>query len=127
MPRRLGLLAVAALVLPGCGSATTVRVGGHQLNLTLDEYRIQPMTVSVPPGPIRIVARNRGILTHDIAVELESGGVGSPSAILAASPTIMPGATGVLHVPALNPGRYGLASTVSNQADLGMIGTLTVR
>jgi hypothetical protein len=119
-------LAVAAGV-SGCGGGRTVRIDGHQLALRLDEYRIVPQSVSVPAGRLRIVARNSGILTHNVAVELGYRGAGGSPIILGQVRTLHPGASGASKQLNLRPGRYVLASTVANQADLGMTGTLIVR
>src|SRR5258708_38455543 len=67
--RPLAAASLAPLLLAGCGGARTARVTGHTLTLTLGEYRIVPQTASVPAGALRIVARNRGILTHDVALQ----------------------------------------------------------
>ena len=119
-------LAVAAGV-SGCGAAKTVRIDGHQLALRLDEYRIVPQSVSVPAGRLRIVARNSGILMHNVAVELQQRGAGGSPIILGEVRALHPGASGASRQLDLRPGRYVLASTVANQADLGMTGTLIVR
>jgi hypothetical protein len=118
------LLAIfGALLFSGCGSTQTVRITSHRLNLTLEEYRILPHTVSVPPGPLRIVAHNRGILTHNVEVEREAG---STTVVLTGIPTLLPGASNDVDTR-LAPGRYLLVSTVGNQAVLGMSSTLLVR
>jgi hypothetical protein len=117
---------LAGLVLAGCGAAQPIRITGHSVALTLEEYRILPQTVSVPPGPLEIVAHNRGILTHNVAVErgsLDS----SEREILADVPTLLPGRSGSRVTQPLAPGRYLLVSTVGNQAVLGMSATLIVR
>jgi hypothetical protein len=129
-PVKLGVLAAALLIslLPaGCGTAAPTRLTGGRLTVTLGEYSIAPSAVSVPAGPLEIVARNRGILVHNVAVErgsLDS----SERTILAATPTpLLPGATGSFRTAPLSPGRYLLASTIGNQAVLGMAATLIVR
>jgi hypothetical protein len=117
---------LVALALGGCGAGRTVRITGHRVALTLSEYRIVPHTLSVPAGPLRIVARNRGILPHN--VELQRGSLDSSErTTLAVIPTLLPGARGAVQTQPLTPGRYLLLSTVGNQAVLGMAGTLVVR
>jgi hypothetical protein len=125
---RATLALLAPLTLAGCGGAKTVRVEGHELRFGLDEYRILPRDVSVPPGPLRMVVRNRGVLTHNLTLERENRDASGNAVVLASSSTIMPGATVTVTTSApLRPGRYALLSTISNQADLGMSGTLIVR
>jgi hypothetical protein len=125
-PRVIAVASLAPLALAGCGAGPSVRVSGHTLNLTLQEYRILPQTASVPAGPLRIVACNRGILTHNVALQrgtLDS----SERTTLADVPTLLPGRCGSALTPPLAPGRYLLASTIGNQAVLGMAATLIVR
>lgn len=129
-PVALPLLLLAALLaaapLSGCGASRTVRLTGHTVSLSLGEYRIVPQSLSVPPGRLRIVARNRGILPHN--VELQTGTLDDDErTTLAVIPTLLPGARNSVHTGPLAPGRYLLVSTVGNQAVLGMAGTLVVR
>jgi hypothetical protein len=124
--RSLAATLLAALLLAGCGTGRTTRLTGHRLTLTLSEYRIQPQTASVPAGPVRIVACNRGILTHNVA--LQRGTLDSEErTTLTGIPTLLPGKCGSVLSTPLAPGRYLLASTVGNQAVLGMVATLIVR
>jgi hypothetical protein len=120
------LLAVSGAGLTGCGASGTVRLTGHRLALALSEYRITPQNTSVGPGRLRIVARNRGILPHN--VELQRGTLDSSErTTLAVILTLLPGASGSVETQPLAPGHYLLLSTVGNQAVLGMAGTLVVR
>lgn len=124
--RLLALVAIAPLSAAGCGAGPTVRIGGHELDLTLSEYRIAPQSVSVPSGRLRIVARNRGILTHN--VELERGSLDSSErTVLAHIHTLLPGASAAIVTGPLVPGRYLLVSTIDDQTTLGMSATLLVR
>jgi hypothetical protein len=123
--------ALAGLAIAGCWpisdrSGRTVRMAGHHLALTLEEYRILPRTVSVPAGRLAIVACNRGVLTHNAA--LQRGSLDSDErTTLTAIPTLLPGRCGSVVTQPLAPGRYLLTSTVGNQAVLGMAATLIVR
>ena len=124
--RLLALAATAPLLLAGCGGTRTLHLTGRRLVVTLSEYRITPQAASVPAGRIRIVARNGGILTHN--VELERGSLDSSErTVLGRIPTLLPGARGAMAIGPLAPGRYLLVSTVGNQTTLGMAATLTVR
>jgi hypothetical protein len=119
-------MALVALAFAGCGAGRTVRLSGHRLDLALSEYRIEPRSTSVPPGPLLIVARNRGMLTHN--VELERGSLDSTErTVLATIPTLLPGASEAKRTPPLTPGRYLLVSTLDDQTTLGMSATLIVR
>ena len=97
--RPLAAALLTALLLAGCGSGQTVRVTDHHLALTLEEYRILPQTVSVPAGPLTIAACNRGILTHNVA--LERGSLDSDErTTLIDIPTLLPGRCGSRRGPA---------------------------
>ncbi len=124
--RPLAVALTAPLLLAGCGAGRTVSVAGHRLSLALEEYRILPQTVSVPPGRLVIAACNRGILTHNVA--LQRGSLDSDErTTLTVIPTLLPGRCGAVTTQPLAPGRYLLTSTVGNQAVLGMAATLIVR
>jgi hypothetical protein len=126
---RLRLLvptAVLPLLLAGCGATRAVRLPRHELDLTLSEYRIAPAAASVPAGRLRIVARNRGILTHN--VELERGSLDSTErTVLATVHTLLPGASETIVTGPLRSGHYLLVSTIDDQTTLGMSATLIVR
>jgi hypothetical protein len=114
------------LLLAGCGTAQTTALAHHHLALTLQEYRILPQRVSVPAGALRITACNRGILTHNVA--LQRGTLDSDErTTLTGIPTLLPGRCGAVTTQPLATGSYLLTSTVGNQAVLGMAATLIVR
>jgi len=123
------VLAVAALagILAGCGSASTSTIDHHELRLTEEDFRILPYRSSVPGGRLKIVVRNVGALTHNLAIEAGSGDGRTGGHVFATIPTIHPGGVGGPIKVTLPPGTYVLVSTVANQADLGMVATLVVR
>jgi hypothetical protein len=125
--RLLLAAAIASLALTGCGTSASVRTSSHELAVTLTEYRIAPQTVSVPAGRLRLVAHNRGILTHNVELERGSLDSGERRVVLAVIHTLLPGATGTVVTGPLAPGKYLLVSAVGNQTTLGMAATLTVR
>jgi hypothetical protein len=125
-PRLLALAAIATPLLAGCGTQRTVRVSTHEVNLVLSEYRIAPQSTEAPAGRLRIVARNRGILTHNI--ELERGSLDSSErTVIARIHTLLPGEREAILTGPLAPGRYLLVSTVEDQTTLGMSATLILR
>lgn len=125
--RLLLAAAIASLVLAGCGTSTTVRTTSHELGITLTEYRITPQTASVPAGRLRLVAQNRGILTHNVELERGSLDSGEERSVLAVIHTLLPGARGAIVTAPLKPGDYLLVSAVGDQTTLGMAATLIVR
>ncbi|HEY2768462.1 MAG TPA: hypothetical protein VGI76_09400 [Solirubrobacteraceae bacterium] len=119
--------AIASLLLVGCGGSVAVRTGDHELDLTLAEYRIAPQAISVPAGRLRIVAHNRGILTHNVELERGTLDSGEERIVLSTIHTLLPGASAAVLTGPLAPGRYLLVSSVGNQTTLGMAATLIVR
>jgi plastocyanin len=139
MPRTLcATLAVlgTVAVLAGCGGEEPAPVTDRDatLRLTLTEYRIQPQSVRIQatrrPMPVRIVARNRGILTHNVKVESISrasaqGTDRQPTVFGGTDHTAQPGET-VTGTVYLQPGTYRLTCTIANHDNLGQYGTLIV-
>ncbi len=131
MPRRrttlLALAALAAVPLSGCGSdAPYVPASGRAVSLRLDEYRVLPQRVTVPAGRVRIIARNVGRLTHNIAVVQFDRPLGEDEEKqYARTPTAHPGEV-VRTSVTLKPGKYRLVCTIANHDNLGQYGELKV-
>jgi len=131
MPRRraplFALLALCAALLFGCGrDAPYVPASGHTVILRLDEYRILPQRVTVPPGRIRIVAHNDGRLTHNVGVVQFDRPLGEDEEKqYGRTPTAHPGET-VRTTVNLKPGKYRLVCTIANHDNLGQYGELKV-
>lgn len=113
------ILAALAATLAGCGEQPATRVEGRTLRMSLEEYRFVPQVVRAQAGRLTIVARNRGVLAHNV-------GVGRGRFVRASTPTLHPGESGSVTVT-LERGDYRLVCTVGNHDDLGMYGTLIVR
>jgi plastocyanin len=119
--------AALAALAAGCGGqAPTTHVEGRTLRLRLDEYRVLPERITIAAGRVRIVARNVGRLTHNVAVvdfERPPGNVEGHQ--YARTDTAHPG--GVVRTRArLRPGHYRIACTLSNHDNLGQYAELTV-
>jgi plastocyanin len=131
MPRRcatlLALAALAAVPLSGCGGdAPYVPASGHAVSLRLDEYRVLPQRVTVPAGRVRIIARNVGRLTHNVAVVQFDRPLGEDEEKqYARTPTAHPGEV-VRTSVTLKPGKYRLVCTIANHDNLGQYGELKV-
>ena len=119
------LALVAPALLGGCGGAEPVRVTGGTLRATLDEYLVEPQDVSVPPGRLRLVARNEGRLSHNLRVVVPAEEPGDQPRTVGGTATARPGET-VQATVTLRPGRYELVCTLANHDDLGQYGTLIV-
>jgi plastocyanin len=123
----LACLGAAALVA-GCNSEpAAVDVLGGTLRVQLDEYRIQPQTIRVKAGRIRIVAHDTGRLTHNLVVESITDDP-NRQVVYGSTDTAHPGQTVHERDPLiLKPGRYRLACTIANHENLGQYGTLIVK
>jgi plastocyanin len=119
----------AAALLAGCGGAgETVVDRDGTLRLTLDEYRIQPEQIEVRAGRVHIVARNRGVLTHNVAVQEYAESEEATPTVYGRTRTAHPGQTVTTDEdPNLEPGKYRLACTIANHENLGQFGILYVR
>jgi len=121
------VLAALALTLGGCGSGEMFRTERPILRITLDEYRIVPQHISVPPGRMKFVVRNAGRLTHNLAIQ-DTSGPGKPVQLEGGrTETMQPGQTGEPIKVLLLAGEYRLVCTIANHDDLGQFGTLTVQ
>jgi uncharacterized cupredoxin-like copper-binding protein len=120
-------LALAGVSLSGCGSdAPYVPASGRAVSLRLDEYRVLPQRVTVPAGRVRIIARNVGRLTHNVAVVQFDRPLGEDEEKqYARTPTAHPGEV-VRTSVTLKPGKYRLVCTIANHDNLGQYGELKV-
>ncbi len=130
LPRCATLTALGAAALAaGCGEPDPVDDRDGLLRLELTEYALEPQVIKTSSGAIRIQARNRGRLTHNVAVQEEPEGEGALARprVLGSTPTAQPGRTvRTARAIRLAPGRYRLACTIGNHDTLGQYGTLIV-
>jgi uncharacterized cupredoxin-like copper-binding protein len=121
-------LAALAVGLGGCGDDDVFRTDRPILRVTLDEYRIVPQNVVVKPGRMKLTVRNRGRLTHNLAVQIPQGPDGKPVDVPGGrTDTMQPGETGAPIKVTLEPGEYRLVCTIANHDDLGQFGVLKVQ
>jgi plastocyanin len=121
-------LAALAVGLGGCGDDDVFRTDRPILRVTLDEYRIVPQNVVVKPGRMKLTVRNRGRLTHNLAVQIPQGPDGKPVDVPGGrTDTMQPGETGEPIKVTLEPGEYRLVCTIANHDDLGQFGVLKVQ
>jgi hypothetical protein len=120
-------LAVLALALPGCGDDDVYRTTRPLLKISLDEYRIVPQNISIPPQRVKLVVRNAGRLTHNLVIQTKDDNgdyLEVPGRRVA---TMQPGQTADPIKVNLAPGTYRLVCTIANHDDLGQFGTLEVK
>ena len=129
LPRLVALaLALAGTSAPaaGCGGEPAT-IEDRTLTVRLSEYRLEPQDVRVRAGRLRVVAVNRGRLTHNLhVVRPDPDDRERPPADLGGTPTAQPGDTRRHTFRNLRPGRYRIVCTIANHDDLGMWGTLEV-
>lgn len=103
-----------------------MRAAGHTVSLRLDEYRVLPQRVTVPAGRIRLVGRNAGRLTHNLAIVQFHRPLGDDEERqYARTPTAHPGER-VETTVTLKPGKYRIVCTIANHDNLGQHGELKV-
>ncbi len=124
-PARFGLAATIVL-LAGCGADRPTPALHRTIGVRLDEYRIVPEAITAPAGRLRIIARNRGRLTHNVKVQTIPSDPEQQPDVLGGTDTLQPGERDEKSI-VLRPGRYELVCTIGNHDDLGQFGTLTVR
>ena len=120
--------ALLAVAVGGCGAdPAPVNVRDSTVTLKVSEYAIRPQVVRVRSGPIHLVARDVGILTHDVRVLGQPNDRRGPSFDYGGTPTAHPGDVVRTTAPiVLAPGRYRLVDTIADHAPLGTTGTLIV-
>lgn len=123
----LPLAAFAVAALAGCGGGPEpVPAQNRTIGVRLDEYRILPEAVTAPAGELRVIARNRGRLTHNLKIQRIPENPEGPYEDLGGTRTLQPGERGESRI-VLAPGTYRMACSIANHDDLGQYGTLTVR
>lgn len=123
------LLLGAAALLAGCGGApdpVTDRDAILRLRLGDPEYAMSPGAIKVRAGRIRIVARNRGTLTHNVKVEEATQEEGATAKVYGGTRTMQPGQSAPSETIRLFPGRYRLVCTIGNHENLGQYTELEV-
>lgn len=120
----------AAAVVAGCGGGApdpvTDRDATLRLRLGDPEYALEPGAIKVRAGRIRIVATNRGVLTHNVVVEEVTDEEGAVPVVYGGTETMQPGETAPTVQVRLAAGRYRLVCTIGNHENLGQYAELEV-
>ena len=122
----LVVLCALAGALTGCGDDKPLPVLNRTIGLKLDEYRIRPQAVSAPAGDLRLIVRNQGKLTHNVAIETIPKDPEDKPTVLFRTDTVHPGERAETRVD-LRRGHYRLICLIANHSYLGQFGTLVVR
>lgn len=106
------------------GERASSRGGGEQapvlqgtVPMLLKDFELQPDALAVKAGSVTFVLKNDGRYTHDFRVEGQGVDLKGPK--------VGSGRSTEWRI-ALQPGTYRISCPVSNHADRGMAGTLTV-
>ena len=124
-PLLAALLALAG-ALTGCGGDKPLPVLNRTIGLKLDEYRIRPQAVRAPAGDLRLIVRNQGQLTHNVAIETIPKDPEDKPTVLFRTDTVHPGDRAETRVD-LHRGHYRLICLIANHSYLGQFGTLVVK
>ncbi|MFQ5593712.1 MAG: cupredoxin domain-containing protein [Anaerolineae bacterium] len=92
-------------------------VTGGAVEIELRDFEIVPSDLTVSAGDITFTLVNGGRYTHDFRIQGEG--------LDEKSPRVAAGRTGEWKIT-LEPGVYNISCPISNHADRGMVGTLTV-
>ncbi|MEA2289562.1 MAG: hypothetical protein QOD55_1559 [Solirubrobacteraceae bacterium] len=132
MPSRratlFALLTASAAAVAACsGDPPYVPADGGTVSVRLDEYRVTPQRVTVRAGRVRVIGRNDGRLTHNVAVVQFDRPLGAEQERqYARTPTAHPGQRVETSVR-LRPGKYRLICSIANHDNLGQYGELKVQ
>jgi len=63
----MALVALAAIILAGCGAAAATPAGGT-VNATLTDMKISVDKTSVAAGQVTFVVKNSGVVVHELVV-----------------------------------------------------------
>ena len=128
MRRLVPLIAALGVLagLAGCGDdddepgRTVNAKPGSTVQVVADEYSFDPETIVLSgPGELTFELENAGVLAHNLRVFDGAEDIGGT--------TTFTGGKTLDGTVTVEPGEYELVCTVGNHADLGMVGTLTVK
>ncbi len=127
-PLIAALLTTSTIVLAGCGGDEPLRTDRPILRLTVDEYRIVPQDIVARPGRMKIVVRNTGRLTHNLAIQIPPEDVDDRFEEIPGGRvrSMQPGEAAQPIKVTLEPGEYRIVCTIANHDDLGQYGKLVV-
>jgi uncharacterized cupredoxin-like copper-binding protein len=122
MPRLL-LAALALLLLPACGGGEesadeAAAPGGAVVEVTLEDFTLEPSTIAVEPGAYTFHVVNDGATVHALEVEGPAGEVETAE--------LEPGESADLNVDLAEDGEYEMYCPVGGHRENGMEGTVTV-
>jgi hypothetical protein len=123
------VLVTSAIASGGCGGDEPLRTDRPILRISLDEYRILPQDIVARPGRIKIVVRNIGRLTHNLAIQIPPEDVDDKFEEVpgARVESMQPGESAQPIKVTLKPGEYRLVCTIANHDDLGQYGKLVIK
>lgn len=112
------VLATAAL-LAACGGSGAPAQPAGSFKVTMNEYKFDPATLTVPNGKVVFYLVNAGTVSHDLAIRDASGNRVATSELVSAGDSF------VFTVASLPAGSYSFFCTEPGHESNGMKGTLT--
>lgn len=138
---RLAIVGAGLVLMSACGSGTSTQsAGGHTVNVTLDEYKVQVDSTSIGASKVTFQIANKGKVKHEFVI-LRTDIYSSPSALPTAGDKVQEDATGIEHVDEidglaageekdltvdLKPGTYLLICNYPGHVHDGMLAVLKV-
>ncbi len=104
--------------MPDATAGTSDEV--QEVQLTIKEWKIEPASVELKPGKVRITVTNAGSLSHNVTVLL--GGD-----VKGATPTFAPSESPMVIEMTLTAGDYDMLCSLPGHASQGQRGTITVK
>jgi plastocyanin len=93
----------------------------QEVKLTIKEWKIEPATVEIKPGPVRFIVTNTGQFSHNITI-LAGGQV------LGATPTFASSESPKeIYIEDMQAGTYDMLCSLPGHASQGQRGTITVK
>jgi plastocyanin len=109
-----------AATTPETTAADATGGGGETVDVTMTDFKFDPMDPTVKPGEVTFDVVNDGETLHNMEVEGPSGEAELPE-------DLQPGDKGEFSVDLSEPGKYRFYCPVGNHEDLGMVGEVTVK
>lgn len=143
--KRLIAIALAALLLAGCGESASHADHGSEptaattVTLNAADFSFSPASIDVVAGqPVKIVVQNTGVQIHDFtirAIPLDGAAHGSAAADdhahtagdSAVHVAAQVGATSTIEFTPAESGTYEFECSVAGHKAAGMVGTLSVK
>ena len=111
-------MAVDPTAMPEATQGTSDEV--QEVKLNIKEWKIEPASVELKPGKVRITVTNTGTLSHNVTILLDGD-------VMGATPTFAPGESPMVIELDMAAGAYDMLCSLPGHASQGQRGTITVK